>query len=207
MLKFIEGQKSVIIRYGTNIIPDCIEKHVETIKDNGYCWFGKIGVVPSKKVMDAVLAEDTPIIVLYSKGTAYIAALEEISQERPDKGYPEYYQAELFEKLIYPKSYYKFTSINKMKKEDMEKLRVVSSGSDAISTLNRSMSSFFYVEYGKTILFVDRTERKQLKKKNENIQLAVNDCVYKKDGKCNKKGFVSFQFECKRPSSCMGQKR
>jgi hypothetical protein len=207
MLKFKEGQKSVIIRYGKNIISDCIEKHMETIKENGYCWFGKIGVVPSKKVMDAVLAEDTPIVVLYSNGLAYIAALEEISLKQPDKGYPEYYQAELFEKLIYPKSYYKFTSIKKMTKEDLDKLRVVSSGSYAITTLSRSMSSFFYVEYEKTRVVIERKEKKQPKKKKEKAQVAINDCVYKKDGKCNKKGFVSFQFECKRPSSCMGQKR
>ena len=38
-----EGQKVLILRYGKK--KDCIDKHLEVIKENGYCWFGKIGVI------------------------------------------------------------------------------------------------------------------------------------------------------------------
>ena len=50
----VEGQKFLVVRFGTNIVEDCVNKHQEVIEQKGYCWFGKIGVVPSKKVLQSV---------------------------------------------------------------------------------------------------------------------------------------------------------
>lgn len=203
MLKLQEGQKVLIIRYGKK--NDCIKQHREVIDSIGYCWFGKIGVVPSKKAIEAITKEEAPKIVLYSQGKGYIADVSEISYEKPDDGYPEYYKAELFDELIFPKSYFKLLDIQDLSSEDLIKLMIVSSGSPAVETLNRSMSSFFFAEYGKP----RPTENKQNKKvvKSKKKELDINDCVYKKNGICKRKGFVSYEFECSRPSTCMGQKR
>ena len=57
------GQKTLIIRYGKK--GNCIEEHNSVIEEDGYCWFGKIGVVPSAKVVQAVLEEDNPIIPIF----------------------------------------------------------------------------------------------------------------------------------------------
>ena len=49
-----QGQKLLVLRYGKQIIENCIELHQEKIDSLGYCWFGKLGTVPSKKSIDAM---------------------------------------------------------------------------------------------------------------------------------------------------------
>lgn len=113
-----EGQKVLIIRYGKK--KDCIEKHEEVIDALGYCWFGKIGVVPSAKAVAEVQAEDNPCIVLYSQGKGYVASFEQIVFEKPKEGYPIYYQEELFDNNVFPKSYFKLTSMQLLESAEME---------------------------------------------------------------------------------------
>lgn len=158
-----EGQKVLIIRYGKK--NDCIEKHNEVIVDKDYCWFGKIGVVPSKKVVDAIFNEEFPKIILYSQGKGYVADVDEIVYEKPADGYPKYYQGELFDEQVFPKSYFKLISIEQITNEDLSKLKIVSSGSQALETLYRSMSSFFFAEYGRAkLIVIEEKENKQVKK-------------------------------------------
>ena len=202
MYELQEGQKVLIIRYGKKA--DCIERHEEVINELGYCWFGKIGVVPSSKVINAILSEDEPRIVLYSQGKGFVAAVEGVEYEKPTLGYPDYYQRELYDELVFPKCYFKITSIRKLSSEEMAKLKIVSSGNSAVETLNSSMSSFFYAEYGKTKLVV--AEPKKLKNNKKQV-LESNECYYRKNGKCQKKGFVNYEYDCDRPNTCVGQKR
>ena len=137
-----EGQKLLILRYGKK--KDCIELHQKVINENGYCWFGKIGVVPSAKVIESIMKEENPSIVLFSQGNGYVARLEKIEYQKPTDGIPEYYSEELYAANIFPKSYYKLTSIQMLGRADLEMLKIVSSGNKALDTLNRSMSSFFF---------------------------------------------------------------
>lgn len=202
MSQLKQGQKVLVIRYGKK--KDCIEKHCDVINQIGYCWFGKIGVIPSKKAIDAVVSEDRPAIVLYSQGNAYIANVDSISYDKPDEGYPDYYNDELFDNMVFPKSYYKITDISPLDKDVLKKIKVVSSGSPIVETLNKSMSSFFFAEYGKA---VNRKTKEINEEVKNDVILEVDDCIYKKDGLCNKKGFVNYKYACERPSSCMGQKR
>ncbi|MGC6178317.1 hypothetical protein [Lacrimispora sp. 38-1] len=197
-----EGQKVLILRYGKK--KDCIDKHIEVIKENGYCWFGKIGIIPSAKAIKAIQDEDAPKIVLYSQGKGFVADVTEISYEKPQEGYPAYYQTELFDELVFPKSYYKLTSIEPLDGNELDKLRIVSSGNRVLDTLNRSMSSFFFAECGKTRpMPVIKKKTTQPKKK----EIDINNCAYREDGMCGHKGFVNYKYECERPSSCRGQKR
>ncbi len=198
-----ENQKVLIVRYGKKI--DCIEKHIAVIDKLGYCWFGKIGVVPSKRIIEAVEEEDNPTIILYSQGNAYLCRIDKILYEKPEEGFPEYYETELFEKHIYPKSYFKILSIERLCNDDLQKLRIVSSGNPAVDTLNRSMSSFFFAEYGnaKELHNTIKQDKKIERKKKTSDQ---NDCIYKKEGICARKGFVNYKYKCERPSSCAGQK-
>lgn len=62
-----QGQKLLVLRYGKQIISNCIELHEEKIEDIGFCWFGKLGTIPSNKSIEAVLEEDDPAIVLYAR--------------------------------------------------------------------------------------------------------------------------------------------
>ena len=202
MEELTEGQRVLIIRYGKK--KDCIEKHQEVLENIGYCWFGKIGVIPSAKVIKAIQDEDVPKIVLYSQGKSFVADMTEVSYEKPQEGYPAYYQTELFDETVFPKSYYKITSIKPLDGNDLDKLRIVSSGSRALDTLNRSMSSFFFAEFGKARL-VSTIEKKTKRPKIKEID--INDCVYRKNGMCGRKGFINYGYECERPSGCAGQKR
>ena len=197
-----QGQKLIVIRYGKK--QDCIEKHCEVINKLGYCWFGKIGIVPSKKAIDAVMKENNPKIILYSQGKGYVADCNKIIFEKPETGYPDYYEEELFAKLVFPKSYYKISSIKQLSSEELSQIRVVSSGSPIIETLNKSMSSFFFVEFGRTPIKETKTSNH---KKSKKAKLSIDECLYNIGGICNRKGFVSYKYKCERPSTCSGQKR
>ncbi len=201
------GQRFLVVRFGTNIIANCIEEHQEVIRKNGYCWFGKIGVVPSKKALDDVLSRDNPIVMLYTRNHAYECSLSEVITEKPEEGYPDYYETELFEQGRYPKSYYKLTSIKEIPIGELSKYVVVSSKNELMNTLNKSMSSYFYAEYPNKEAV--RNELSQVKPtvSQKKELLPVNDCKYQKEGRCTLKGFVNYQYECERPSTCMRQKR
>ena len=200
-----QGQKLLVLRYGKQIIQNCIELHQEKAEELGYCWFGKLGTVPSKKSIEAILEAEKPSIVLYSRGAAYLCEISEVAYEKPKEGYPDYYEEELFQKFTYPTVYFKLVSIESLDINALEKFRVVSSGNSAINTLLHSMSSFLFIEYGKAgTLNVKLKDEKKIK---EREQLPENDCVYRKDGRCSLKSFVNYQYECDRPSNCLRQKR
>lgn len=205
--KLQQGQKLLVLRFGKQIVENCIELHQEIIEEKGYCWFGKLGTVPSKKSIDAVLDEEKPSIILYARGSAFLCEISEVIYEKPDEGYPGYYKNELFDKLSFPTIYFKLLSMEVLNVNDLEKFTVISSGNSAINTLLHSMSSFLFISYGKSDSIKQEPKEKKKATTRRNEKLPENDCVYKKDGKCSLKSFVNYQYECERPSSCMKQKR
>lgn len=80
------GQRFLVIRYGVNIVGNCIDEHKKILDEKGYCWFGKIGVVPSKKVIDEVMNSEQPTIILYSRDHAYECGLESVMHDKPKEG-------------------------------------------------------------------------------------------------------------------------
>lgn len=200
-----QGQKLLVLRYGKQIIENCIELHQEKIDSLGYCWFGKLGTIPSKKSIDAMLEEEKPMLILYARSSAFICEVSEVIYDKPDIGFPDYYQAELFDKLSFPTVYFKLVSIKPLDINALEKFTVVSSGNTAINTLMHSMSSFLFVSYGKSQITVEKS--KETKKESKKEKLAENDCVYRKEGRCGLRGFVNYQYECDRPANCIRQKR
>lgn len=195
----------MVLRYGKQIIEDCIQLHQKKIDELGYCWFGKLGTVPSKKSVDAMLEEDKPMLILYARSSVFICEVSEVVYDRPGEGFPDYYRSELFDKLSFPTVYFKLTSIEPLDINELEKFTVVSSGNTAINTLMHSMSSFLFVSYGKSKIVVERP--KEVNRVSKREKLAENDCVYRKDGRCGLRGFVNFQYECDRPANCIRQKR
>ena len=204
------GQKFLVIRFGTNINSDCIAEHLNVIASNGACWFGKIGVVPSKKAIEEVKKACTPKLLLYTKNHAYECDFCDVMLEKPDIGYPSYYETELFEKGIYPKSYFKLTSIVETPIAELTRYVVVSSRNALLDTLNKSMSSFFFAEYpdrncddgNETSVSSNRRN-----KDNKKHILPSNECKYKKEKRCTLKSCINYGYECERPSMCLKQKR
>ena len=203
------GQKLLIIRYGVDIEKDCISLHQQIITSKGYCWFGKIGIAPLSGRYTPVLQERNPAIVLYNKQGTYLCSFLDICFSKPVDGFPDYYRNAFFEKNSFPKCYFKLGSITELTKERLSDFYVVSSGNDALTTLNKCMTSFLYVSYNK----LSDTELEKIQSKKGNMQkevvtsLSVNDCIYRNDGTCTLKTCINYQYECDRPSMCAKQRR
>ena len=201
------GQKFITIRYGTNIIANCIERHQDVIEKDGYCWFGKIGTPPSKKFINTFMNEDKPRVILYSKEAAFECDVMDVSYEQPKDHYPDYYDEYILGTALLPKVYFKLGSIHQIDKAEMSPYIVSSSRGRLLDTLHRSMTSFFLSEYPDKD---GKTPEKKLKRKytvKDRQELGANDCVYRLKGKCTCRGFVNYQYECERPSTCVKQKR
>lgn len=206
LTKLQNGQKCFIIRYGKQIVPDCIRRHREKIDEIGYCWFGKLGSAPVKNKIEAVLESENPTIILYARNDSFICRIEDVAYEKPADGYPEYYDTELYAKYSFPTIYFKITQIEPLDMDALKNFIVVSSKSDAVSTLNRSMSSFLFVSYGSDNQISKEVNKKPKEYKVKKI-LSVNECYYRKNGICLLRGFVNYQYECEHPSRCIRQKR
>ena len=141
------SQKAMIVRYSVELMPDCIEKHKEMIEKNGYCWFGKLGVAPKPNMAEAVLDAKTPFIILYNKVGTFLCEINDIKYEKPNTGYPEYYEEYLYSKNNVPTVYFKLISIKQIELKDYTYLRVVSSKRNIYELLSgHAMSSYFFIE-------------------------------------------------------------
>lgn len=204
----IEGNKVLILKYGTNNMYDCIEKHKELIEKNGYCWFGKIGKMPGETKVKEIMDQEISQIVLYSQGKAYLCDVEGYQIDKPDKGYPAYYDSFLYARNIMPSMYFRLSSLSELKIEELSKCVISKSGRNVIETLTRSMNSFFYAELpDKNYKKPEVKEKKERKpKKVEKKEVASNDCIYRIDGICENKRCISYEYECISPSRCAKQK-
>lgn len=95
-MECLKGKKFLVVRYGNNIISDCIEKHKEVLVKEGYCWFGKIGTIPSEKSIKQVLNSEENYVVLYTKGKVFLCTFVDYTANKPTSAYPNYYDEYLF---------------------------------------------------------------------------------------------------------------
>ena len=201
------GQQFLLLRYSNNIVSDTIEKHQAVINRLGYCWFGKISTVPSVKIQKAVLDEEEPKIILYTKGVAHECSLLAITDKKPTEGCPDYYEKE----GIYPSVYFKLSSIEPVESKELEQYRIISTGRLLPDAIWHSMTSYFFAEWPDTNASKDIKEidfkMKTSSKEEKRPLLDKNDCIYRKNGKCTCRNCISYQYECERPSMCLKQKR
>lgn len=181
-------QKFMILRYSNSIVHDCISQHKGLINSLGYCWFGKIGNIPSEKILHAVYAEKDPCIVLYKKGDSYLCQTDGYSTERPEIGYPEYYDTE----VLNPSVYFRLTSIEKCNDDLFKNSVVISTGNFAEDALYHSRIPFTLCKYEDERLYQ---------------RLPSDQCRYNREGFCTNRVCVSYNCYCERPSSCMKQRR
>ena len=210
----VRGDKFLVLRYSTGIY-DCISNHKSVLDELGYCWFGKIGVVPSERALKEKLNRDKPLVALYCQGDAYISQLLEVSDEKPVEGYPAYYQKFMFDRNIYPKMYFKLGSLEEFPKEIFARCISLSSKRPLAETVARSMASFFYGEYPTEELSSSLTvsipekkiePKKAAQRQKKNTIVDKYSCVYQEDGLCTYKRCINYGYECERPSSCIKQK-
>ena len=148
-----KGKKMLLVRYSDFLYSNCIDDHIEVIKENGYCWFGKVGKQkPSQKFCDMVLKDEKPMIFLHSAKKAFICDVEEIIFEKPEDGiFPSYYREILFDKGNEPSAYFKITSCDEINKSVLSSFIVSSSKNHLPSSLHGSMNSIFMVDCAKDV--------------------------------------------------------
>jgi len=190
------GQHFLVLKYNTTIEPKCIELHQEVIERNGFCWFGKVGKYPSKLILEKVLGEENPAMILFAKNRAHICGLEGVSFSKEKEGVPSYYE----EKYIIPDIYFKLKFIEPIEIDSVSNAVVCSSGKKLKDSLFRTMASF-------TLYQMDGDKEEAAEKIviiPENDKVATQDCKYQTNGKCGRKGFVNYKYECERPNNCSG---
>lgn len=196
--------KILVVRYGTNIINNCIELHQNVIQDTGFCWFGKIGRVPSKKIIDTIMGEEEKTIILYSRaGGIYMCSIEEITATPPQENYPEYYDSILKANGYKPSIYFKLTSITEIKYSDLSKYIIVSTKGSLTETLNHSMNSLFLAAEKKDFKASSGSNHSSSAQQS---RLSKKDCKYRVNQKCTLKSCVNYQYECLHPDICIKQK-
>lgn len=137
-------QKILFLRYADNYDTDCIEQHAAIIREEGYCWYGKTGVIPSKKILNQVFELPEAYILLYRKHNAFLCRVEEYSMRKPRHGIPRYYETE----GVFPSIYFKITSIQPCDTV-LQRLFVVSTGACVNDIIVRSRIPFMLCEYSR----------------------------------------------------------
>lgn len=140
--------RSIALRFGENIAPECgnIKAHEDLISRYDEVWYGKFGSPLSNKVIDDILNNDDPKILLIQSGTSnrYWAHIKGISKEMPDlEKVPSYYHHE----KARVKTWFNVIEFEKADKDVMSKCTVASSGAVLSRASMHSMSPYFITDY------------------------------------------------------------
>lgn len=184
-----DTQKYMVLRYSTTSMKDCIEQHISILNDNGYCWFGKIGAVPSKMILDSVYREKKPAIVLYGainrKKAAFLCRTDIFTTEKPTNGYPKYYDD------LDMSIFFRLLSIEECPDRLLRTSIVCSTGTYVDDALFHSRIPYLLAEY----------------KKHNSETIQLDDCKYKRNGICNNITCVDYGLNCLSPATCKKQHR
>ena len=146
-MRIEKGSKLLIIRYSDFLMKGCIRLHMDVLEKKGYVWFGKVGKQkPSNKFVKLTLQEPKPRIILHSSTKDYLCDISEVSYERPDEGYPDYYNTVLFANNNNPSIYFKIISFFFIDHRYLQHFVVNGSRNKLPYSLQGSMNSLFFIE-------------------------------------------------------------
>lgn len=140
--------KTIALRYGENLAPEngTIGAHQELIDQLGYVWYGKFGSPVSRSVVQEVLGNDDPRILLIHSGgqKRYWAHIDAIQREVPPlDAIPMYYRS-IATKI---KSWIKIVKIQEAASNVLSRCTVASSGKSLREASRSSMSPYFIINY------------------------------------------------------------
>lgn len=126
---------------------DCIGEHIDVIKKNNYVWFGKIGVKPAKNKVEAMLEDGKGFILLKKPKGVYLCEFDAFSYDRPEyHEYPAYYNNKILLGEREFSIWFRITEIIEVKdNEILDEIIIKSSREKFMITVNKSMTSIFYV--------------------------------------------------------------
>lgn len=140
MLK--KGEAAFFIRYTDRYEDNLIECHKKIERHYGYCWYGKIGRSPSVKRLEELINGGNAKVFFYKKGSLYIADLLDISTEMPQDGYADFYNS----LIRLPSLWMKICHIKRANEGVLSMLKISASGNVMSDVINKSMTSFYFVE-------------------------------------------------------------
>ena len=139
--------RTIALRFADNFAPDggTIVAHNEVIEKCGYVWYGKLGSAVSQKVIDEIMHNDVPKVLLIHSGKTgrYWAFVEKIQHSVPEKTQiPKYYResAENF------KTWFKVLKFENAPTNVLSTCRVASSQRPLSEVSRSSMSPYFIIE-------------------------------------------------------------
>ena len=140
--------KTIALRFSENFSPESgtIYAHQQQLDLLGYVWYGKFGAPISAKVIEEVMQNDDPKILLINSGKQdrYWAHIVEISRSLPTLNeIPEYYR-DISDKF---KCWFKVVSFEKAPREIMSHCLVASSNRSLSEASKYSMSPYFIITH------------------------------------------------------------
>lgn len=140
--------KTIALRFSENFSPESgtIFAHQQLIDLLGYVWYGKLGAPISAKVVDEVMQNKDPKILLINSGKQdrYWAHIIEISRALPPLNeIPEYYRG-MSDKFV---CWFKVVSFEKAPREIMSQCFVASSNRSLSEASSYSMSPYFIITH------------------------------------------------------------
>lgn len=198
----------LLLRYSNYHGIDTIDEHKKVIDKNGYCWFGKIGKIPSQKYISTFQKEEDNIAYLYTYGILHECRISEISFERPIDGTPSYYEHELYIKEdLTPQIFFKLDYIKEADVDILDNYLVVSSGKDIKYDLKKSISSFYLIR-DKKAGFTPRKKRQTNTTTFSPPKKAKipKDCVFNDNNTCLNPKCINYNYDCIGAQRCVKQK-
>jgi hypothetical protein len=139
--------KTIALRFADNFAPEegTIAAHNELIVKYGYVWYGKLGSSVSLKVINEILKNTDPKILLIHSGKfgRYWAYIEKIQHETPDKDMiPEYYR----NNACKFKTWFKVVRFENAPNNVLKICKVASSQRTLSEVSKSSMSPYFIID-------------------------------------------------------------
>ena len=140
--------KMISLRFGENFAPKqgTIQAHLDIIKKNGYCWFGKYGNNISDNILDQWKKEPKQYLLLIRSGRfeRYFANVLEVKKDSPKdiKNIPSYYRKDI-DKI---KVWFKIDKIVEAPNDIVSKCFLVSNGTGLGTASKISMNPCMFVE-------------------------------------------------------------
>ena len=139
--------KTVALRFSDRFAPDegTIKAHERLIKQNGYVWYGKLGLPLSQRAINFIKENnDAKILLIHSgKAARYWAHITEVLKNEPELDGIPYYYRENRDKF---KTWFKVTEFEEAPKNIMSRCKVLSSGANLGEASRQSMSPYFIIE-------------------------------------------------------------
>ncbi len=139
--------KTIALRFADNFAPEegTIISHSRLMEKNGCVWYGKLGAAVSQKVIDEIMKNDSPKILLIHSGKVgrYWLFIDKIQHSVPDKKLvPEYYRefADNFN------TWFRIVKIENAPSNVLSICKVASSGRPLSEVSKSSMSPYFIIE-------------------------------------------------------------